>query len=240
MAQPFDAVSLKGASQCPHCGNVGVVLESSELRQVCGLCGAPRVVPSDESIKLSGREAPALREAQKARRNRMLWRSLGLVSGSIGAFWTLASLIVMALGAGTVGFVLAIAGILPLLLLTITAITRSRANGAAIQQQLDEAWKSAARDVVLSQNKAVTAASLAKALPISEAAAETLLAQLSVDDSLRSDVTDDGQVAFSVHGSRIEVPQPAAPADDLEKRFAALEESLADEAAADANRHQKR
>ncbi len=261
---------MKGASECPHCGAFGVVLNDDELRYVCGVCGGPRISIDAADVELSGHESEPLAKAQAGRKHRFLWRMGGVFGGLVGAFG-LVTTAVMALlfEPGLIGAGLGIAAALPFLLLAFTAVGKSRARSEDIKRSLDQAWKSAARDIVLATPDGLTAKQLSEKLPVAENAAETILAELSVDDMLQSRITDEGRLRFTATpAARMRVEEAAAQSsksadvarlgaaktqladpqaalqadgeDELEERFEALEEAMAAEQQAAAEASQSR
>ncbi|MBW2452858.1 MAG: zinc ribbon domain-containing protein [Deltaproteobacteria bacterium] len=261
---------LKGATECPHCGSHAVTLRHDEHRYVCGVCGGPRVRIDTQGVELSGGEAAPLELAQAGRKSRFWWRLWGVFGGLVGAFGLLATtLMVLLFEPGLIGAGLGLAAALPFLLLAFTALGKSKARTEDIQRAIDGAWTSAARDIVLASPDGLTARQLSKQLPVSEQAAETILAELSVDDMLQSRVTDDGKLQFSATAAaRIEIDAQAAEGGAplsaaerqtlgtantvldarevaLKARFEALEEAVAEEeqaaaeAAAEATAAQK-
>jgi len=245
---------LKGASECPHCGSHAVTLRHDEHRYVCGVCGGPRIHIDAEDVELSGDEFEPLQRAQAARKSRFWWRLWGVFGGLVGSFGLLTTAIMALLfEPGVIGAGLGIAAALPFLLLAFTALGKNKTRTEDIQRAVDAAWKSAARDLVLASPEGLTAKQLSKKLPLSVQAAETLLAELSVDDMLQSRVTDDGKLQFSASAAaRIQIDAEAGAAgakltsaerhqmgkaktlvdagdDELEERFEALEEAFAAE-----------
>jgi hypothetical protein len=251
MTAPYDPASpLAGASRCPHCGAHARVLESDELRVVCGVCGAPRVVASDPGVTLSGREVGPLESAESARRKRFLWKLAAVFAGAIGGAGVLATML-LALLFGLAGTAFGAAAALPFIVVALVALGQARGKSAELTRAVGEAWKSAARDVVMQSKQGVTSEQLAAALAVSPAGAETLLTELAVEDAFRSEVTDDGRLIVAPGAAlslRIDTDAQGAgktvvgetlvadSADPLEARFAELEESLAaeEQAAAEA------
>src|SRR5690606_39063157 len=113
---------------------------------------------------------------------------------------------------------------LPWLVLTILASQRAASQTKDVQRALDEAWRTAARDLVIASKNGITAADLAERMGLDQTAAENLVAEVSIDDAVRSRMTDDGRIIVApVEGLRIDTG-PAQPAlDPLEEKFAALE-----------------
>jgi hypothetical protein len=248
---------LKDASECPHCGAHAVVLSHDEHRYVCGVCGGPRIRIEAAGVELSGGESAPLEKAQGSRKSRFLWRLGGVFGGLVGAFGLMTTaLMALLFEPGLVGAGLGIAASLPFLLLAFTALGKSRARTEDIKRALDQAWKSAARDIVLASPDGLTAKQLSEKLPVSESAAETILAELSVDDMLYSRITDEGRLQFSATpATRLRVDEAAAqgsdkasevqhlgsaktqladPEAELVERFEALEDAMAAEEQADA------
>jgi hypothetical protein len=109
-------------------------------------------------------------------------------------------------GAGWLGIGVVFA--LPLVALLVASLRASRARSHALAQAIDLAWRSAARDVVLSAKNGITTEGLTQLLPISADAAEHLLTELTIEDSVSSHITDEGQIVFTP-GLRI-AASPAA------------------------------
>ena len=238
MTSAYDPANpLADASPCPHCGAFARIVKSDELRFVCGVCGAPRIPAQD----LSGRELEPLKAAQAARRSRFLWRFGGLFAGAVGGAGMLMT-VLLALILGWGGFAFGFALTLPFIVLAIVALARVGGKSTQISEALKEAWKSATRDVVMRAEHGVTPAHLAKALPLSEAGAESLLTEISVEDAFQSRITDEGKiVVMPVGGTSLRIDAgaqgaartiPEQPVDPLEARFAELEQSMAEEDAA--------
>jgi hypothetical protein len=232
---------LKGASTCPQCGGHAKAVPHDEYRFVCDLCGAPRIEASVPGIELSGDERDNLAKAQKQIVARRFWRLgglMGALAGATGLFFTLLLQLLFS-PASILWGVMGVAMSLPFVLLALAAIGKSKSLTGSIDREIDEAWRTAARDVVI-QRGSVTAEQLAEILPMNQADAEQVAAELSVDGMLRSRITDDGELRLSPSTSvRIDAgAHPTAQTihseDPLEQRFEALEEALAAEEAAQA------
>jgi hypothetical protein len=229
---------LEGASECPHCGGVAKAVPHDEYRYVCNLCGAPRIEAAVEGIELSGDEHDNLNNARDAIRQRNWWRFGGVLGGLAGSFGLLVTLIFQLLFSpesalwSATGVVMS----LPFILLAFVALARSKSKTEEIDREIDEAWRTAARDVVM-QSESITAQQLTEILPMNQADAEQVAAELSVDDLLHSRITDDGKLRLEPVAS-VRIDAGATPGgktivsdDSLEQRFEALEEAMATEAA---------
>ena len=229
---------LKGATTCPHCGGYAKISPHPELRFVCNICGAPRIEIDAEGYTLSGREKKHLLAARAAQKGRLGWRLGGFLGGATAAAGlALTALVQLIFSPGLWWAGLGITLALPFILLAITAVRKSRAKGETLDEELDEAWKSAARDVIASTDGSLTAERLTEILPLSQADAEELSAELAVDEMVHSRVTDDGHLALS-SSTKVRIDEGARPDartlhgdDPLEARFEALEEALAAEEA---------
>jgi hypothetical protein len=252
---------LKGADRCPVCHNRGRVVSDDEYRFVCGLCGAPRVKTKGTELTLSGQEAAPLRLAQKARAIRARWRIAGAFGGAIGGL-TLATTALMWLifSTGIAFNATALLLALPFVLLAAAAFAKNKSLGTEVAHHVDEAWKSAVRDAVRAIGGEVTAPMVSELLPISETGADEMLAELSVEVQLRSRITSEGRLAYESDTAgapaataastqvRVDVGVNAAGKtqvadegeEELEARFEALEEALAAEDAANAEKTAKR
>ncbi len=216
---------------CPHGNHSGGTRPHDELRQVCLVCGGPRVAAGAPT---TGSEIEPLKQARRAVSRRRAWRltaGLGAVVGALDASIGLA----IAFLFGGIGFVSGgfLAMALPFALLFLVGLARSAGFSGEIGARVAEAWKNAARDVAVGAGH-ITAAELAKTLGASESEAERWLAELTASDALRSEVTDEGQVAYSSSSAELaanpvridtEIPDAAEPTDEeaeLEARFAEL------------------
>jgi ribosomal protein S27AE len=227
---------LKDASKCPHCGGLGIVVPHDDLRYVCGLCGGPRI-RVDDDLELSGDEIEPLRAGEQSRKSRFLWRVAGLFGAAAGGFGVLVSVfaaLLLGWGWGLGGVVMS----LPFILLAIAGFAKASSKTDEMQAHIHQAWKLAARDVVERAQGGVDAKRLAEIMHLTDAGAEQMMADLTVDNMFRSSITDDGRLRVEPMTS-IRVDPAAQPAgktlaveDDLEARFEALEEALEDEQAA--------
>ncbi len=227
---------LAGATVCPHCNGVANVVPHPRLKQVCGLCGAPRVEPVGQPA-LSGNEREPLARARTAERQRIQWKIGGwfggITSGFILLLWLLWALI---FGVGVAWAATGLALAAPFLAVAIAGIARSKAKDGEVERALGEAYRSAARDLILAQPNGITTRELAAMLPLSEDEVEQLAAELSVESLVSSRVTEDGQLllqaasgASPAPGPRIDVGAVDPHADPLEERFAELEAQQAEE-----------
>ncbi|MBI4705300.1 MAG: zinc ribbon domain-containing protein [Deltaproteobacteria bacterium] len=220
-----------GAPKCPHCRTAAKVSSHPELRCICYACGAPRISVAARGIELSGKEIRPLRRAREAWRARLAWRIGGAFGAAGTGFVLLATALAALLGVGIVGTGLGVLVSLPFLLLALLALARSRQRTADVVQAIDDAWKSAARDVAEQAAKPIAAADLGAALGIEEEQAEGLLAALTVDDELEAEVTDQGRLSF---GRPVRIAADAeAPAGEPE---AEVEQALDEQAKARAER----
>ena len=232
---------LENASKCPHCGGMGIVVPHDELRYVCGICGGPRIKVDDE-LELSGDEIEPLRAAEQSRKLRFLWRVAGLFGAAVGGFGVLAAVLaglIVSWGWGAAGVVMS----LPFVLLAIAGFAKATGKTDELQSHVHQAWKLAARDVVERAQGVVDAKRLGEIMHLSDAGAEQMMADLTVDNMFRSSISDDGRLRVEPIAS-VRVDPGANPAgktmvaeDDLEARFEALEEAVeAEEKAAHTQR----
>lgn len=223
------------ALTCALCGAVADASPDDELRFRCDVCGAPRVPLSDTAIRRSGKEIPMLKRAEAARRARA-WGRTGAIVGGLGLasvflFFTALTLIFSSATIGILGVLFSA----PFGALLAWSILRAKARGKEIAPALDAAWLAVATDVAEQTAGTLTARDLANKMRIDETQAEELLAQLTVNDILRSDVTDAGEVAYNrlrvaplpEAGARTEPPTTAGAATTGE--HVAVRESAAAE-----------
>ncbi|MBM4356768.1 MAG: hypothetical protein FJ096_01530 [Deltaproteobacteria bacterium] len=224
-------------STCPHGNHVATTNPHPELRQICGVCGGPRVA---SGAPTSGGEVAALEAAKDAYTRRTSWRFGAGCSAAIAAFSGVVGLALLRLDHGwattvAVPFLLLAA---PFALVFITGLLKSARHSKELAQQIASAWSRAARDVALAAGRPIDAATLAHTLGSTEEEADRWLAELSVSGVVRSEVTDDGQIVYQpparlrvdTEGSRPATARPTtgsaegmSDADaELEARFAEL------------------
>ncbi len=203
MTPPMDA--------CPHGNHVGFTRPHDELRQVCSVCGGPRV---QSGAPTAGSEVQPLRDARRAFSRRRAWR----IASTLGAVVSVADGCIGALLAALLGFGYVsgafFAMAVPFALLLFVGLARSAVFSRELGQRLTEAWKNAARDVAVAAKRPVTAAELAQVLGATETEADHWLAELTAADVVKSEVTDDGQLRYAPaqFGVRIDTGPDAAHA----------------------------
>lgn len=207
------------ANRCPHCKSVADVEPSDAVRQRCRVCGGPRVPVEDPKVVRSGREIPVLK---KARRSHLRGSGWALASGVIAGFGVLSLLVVLLVLAiaspGLIATFAALGAVAVPFLFAFLAWRRAKSARADLKGSLDEAWALVAGDVLAHKGEELTAGELAKLMRIEVAAAEQLLAELSVRDFVHARVTDEGDLAYSVPAPklRIEDAELDLPADEAE------------------------
>lgn len=217
--------------RCPHCNAVTTSSPDKELRYRCDLCGGPRVPRGDPAIRRGKREVPFLKRANEARKERAKSRALAAVSAALGfgttalaALWALIFGVSIGLGV-TWGL---FAGIAALTL--IWSVRRAGEKTREIAPQIDQAWTRAAADTALAIKGPFSAARLAKAMGVDEALAEELLAQLDVNDVVRSDVTESGEIAYQTK-LRFGAPGTSGTPEEEAEALAEAEAMAAEERA---------
>jgi hypothetical protein len=190
------------------------------LRQRCRVCGGPRVVVDDKVVVRSGREIKPLERAQQARVRRALWLASAGVVGGFGVLSLSVTLLVLLVTSPGVIGALAMFGAAAIpFVVAALAWRKAKGHGKELATALDQAWAFAAEDVVTDKGKDLTASELAKILRMEEREAEELLAQLSANDVVRSEVTEGGDVIYGATTKlRVEDPTPSSePLEDAEE-----------------------
>lgn len=221
-------------SPCPHGNHVAATASHLELRQVCGVCGGPRVAAGAPT---TGGEVPDLRAARSAYSRRTSWRFGAGCSAAISSVGLILGLALLRLDSGwattfAAGFLLLAA---PFALVFVTGLLKSARYTKELSHSVASAWNRAARDVALHAPTPIDAATLANLLGASESEADLWLTELSVGGVLRSEITDDGRIVYH-RASRMRVDVGGADASgdpgaadavsdteaELEARFAEL------------------
>ena len=207
----------KAVERCPHCGNLAGLEISPHLRYRCLVCGGPRVPIVGVRVARSQREAKPLGIARSAQRSAWLYRLLWVASGVLGSFSfsvTLMLLLVFS-GLGSLWSLSLLFAAIPLAL-AWWANKRSRRARQTASAAMDDAWASVAHELLAARDRELTSAELAEAMLTSEAHADRLLARLNADDEVRSHITDEGQVTYSVRApQRVRIPVEPTAEDDL-------------------------
>lgn len=217
--------------RCPHCNAVTTSSPDKELRFHCDLCGGPRVPRVDPKLRRSKRDVPFLKRAEEARRSRAKYRAMTAVFGVLGVGTTgLAGLWALVFGLSLgLGITWALfAGVA--LFTVLWSVRRAGEKTKEIVPAIDQAWMRAAGDVAAALKGPFTAEKLGKAMGLDEAAAEELLAQLDVNDMIRSEVTEAGEIAYQTKlrfGDPGTGGTPQEEAEALAEAEAMLDESRA-------------
>lgn len=218
--------------RCPHCRAAVSVRPGRRGGLRCRLCGGPRVVVRDSRVVLSGSEVPHLVQARKDQRAAWLWLGATFVTGTLATFFFL----LLTIGVlvfrpeTTTTLLLFLLGTFPWLSAVI-AHRRSRAAQQRADAATRQAQLSAARDVLTGSERAITAPKLAHVLELPIDVTERLLAELNVEDTVMSEITDAGEVTYRMAPLRLRVEGDGA---EWEPRFDAatdVEEDAAHDAA---------
>jgi hypothetical protein len=155
------------------------------MRFKCDLCGGPRIPVLSPALRRSGKEIPALKLAEDARKGRAGARATA-IAGGVGLSFTVLTFaifwLIWGLGVASAIAFLAIAG--PFGALLAWGAQKAAKRGKEIQPALDAAWIAAASDVAAQSRGQLTARDLAVAMGIDEAKAEELLAMVDVNRSI--------------------------------------------------------
>lgn len=202
---------------CPHGNHSALTQSHPELRQICAVCGGPRVPASSPT---SGTEIPALREAKDAYVRRTSWR---FGSGCGAAVTVLGSILGLALlrldsGVATTFAIGALVATFPFALVLVSGLVKSRGFTRTIAAAIARAWSLALRDVVQRSDRPIHPARLARELGVDETQADRWLAELSVEGVVRSEVTEDGQIVY-VPSGRVRVDPALGSADAARVRL---------------------
>lgn len=173
-------------NRCPICGAFARVDRDETFRFVCGVCGSPRI--ATKAVPLPQESLLALRHAAQAKRSAFAWRVAAWGLG-IPAALSLALAAVLAPASLLASGVLIACGVV--MAIFATRSSRMAATGRKkLRSSVDQAWEAAALAVLDQRGKETTAVDLAKALEISEADAEAMLASLSARSRVNVRVED--------------------------------------------------
>lgn len=212
-------------STCPHCGGTAGVSPDQEMRFKCDLCGGPRIPILAPSIRTSGKDLPALKKAEDARKGRAKARAAA-IAGGVGLSFTVFTFAIFWLifGLGIVSGALFLTLAAPLAGLLAWGSQKAAARGKEIQPALDAAWLAVASDVAAQSRGQLTAHDLAVAMGIDEAKAEELLAMVDVHRAVGGGARTDAMAAFD---AKLRVAAESAQAAQAAEREAMAEDEAA-------------
>jgi hypothetical protein len=196
-------------------------------------------VPVDDArVVRSGREAPLLARARRARKLCASWR---LGAGVVAGFGLLSLLVALAVlliaSPGVIGTLGMLAMVSVPLVMALLAFRRGQRERRELAQSLDRAWALVAGDVLASRGEELTAQELASSLRTDERYAEGLLAELNVSDFVHARVTDEGDVVYSTRApARLRVDQSSHEAGVMGANSAVTELGGETDSAAEAQK----
>jgi hypothetical protein len=209
---PIPTITDPELTQCPHCNAKARTLADERFRWVCGACGCARV-PSPDPKAHSEAEKQHLQQSAKLVTQARLARVGGTFTGlGATAIAFLAVLCLFVLHTNPIFSLVMIGLSVFLSVLTLSFGRSARTKIDEAKTEVTQAWQLVAEALLHSHGRALTAAELGTMMRTTEADAERLLTLLSVDDKVRSVVTDDAQLRYSVPAQmRVENPAAHAP-----------------------------
>jgi hypothetical protein len=170
------------------------------------------VVSDQVKLALSGKEVGQLQEARRAGRARWLWLAASGTSGLVAAgSFTFALLLVLLFDPSAVVASLLLGLALFPLAFALWSFRRAQRAGTAASTALHEARLGAVRDA-LSDGRELSANDVSSLLALPPEASEHLLAELNVDDSVMSTVTDAGDVTYRTASLKMRIDEVARAA----------------------------
>ena len=207
-----------GSQQCPRCGSranrigrcsqcqaVATIEPSGALNWVCSVCGSARLLDSTREAEPAIQQL--LHDATHAHRLSKVATPIAFVAAALGVLGLfLALLLRSAFGAGDA--VTAALVSLPAFLILLSALgyTWSSKLRKTRGTRLDEAYKQALVQYLAAGAAATTPNQFSELFGIEPRKAEQLLSQLNVRDDVTSEITEDGQLAYSIRSL-----EPASP-----------------------------
>ena len=173
------------AYRCPLCQAISDVEASGTPNTRCRSCGGPRIPPNESPI--SEAEVALLRSARSEQLRAGAFRAgsgFALASGAVSLLVTLVVFLVTS-PAALAKVAALIASVVPFAL-SFVALRRARSHAKKFEAALQQAWFLAASRLVQAHDGKLGAKDLAQLLRVDEARAELLLAEVSVQDLLRS------------------------------------------------------
>jgi hypothetical protein len=214
---------------CPHCRTTAGVTSARGGGYRCKLCGGPRVVSSDAIVALSGNEVPLLQEARRSGRARWLWLAASGSSALVAAGSLTFALVLVLLFDPTAIVTTLLLGLAALpLIFALWSFRRAGRARSAASAALHEARLGALRDT-LGHGRELSANDVSRLLALPAETSENLLAELNVDDSITSTVTEAGDVTYRTASLRMRIDEAARAAglDETGEQASANEEDAA-------------
>lgn len=186
-------------NRCPHCRTICRTQPHAELHHKCSVCGKPRLPPGPSTSPISPVVSNALARAYGEHNHALFLRFLAYfltaLSGFSGLFVVLFLWVANLSTTGNVTF-----SILPVvpLLFAIFAHFSSKKALLGRAQALDMAYAEQVVSLLTQIGTSADGARIAGMLGLSLDRTEAILSKLNADDRMTSDVTDDGEVVYSV------------------------------------------
>ncbi|HEX2670115.1 MAG TPA: hypothetical protein VHM25_04545 [Polyangiaceae bacterium] len=198
------------AYRCPLCQAISDVEASDTPYTRCRSCGGPRIPPSESPI--SEAEVALLRSARSEQLRAAAFRAgsgFALASGAVSLLVTLVVLLVTS-PAALAKVAALIASVVPFAL-SFFALRRARSHAKKFDAALQQAWFLAASRLVQAHEGKLGAKELAQLLRVDEARAELLLAEVNVQDLLRSPAELAPRVRVTELSDPVEIAAAAEP-----------------------------
>jgi hypothetical protein len=156
----------------------------------------------------------ALRRAGHSHHIAATWRAIGFAAIGFGIFGALVLSVVLSVApAGDIGAAIAMLAAAIPIVVGIISVRRGIGAQRESETQLNEAWSEAAAAVARSREGRIDARTLARATGLDDAAAESLLSQMTLKDRLAREVTGEGGLTYKLLDSdvtRAEIPTRVA------------------------------
>lgn len=190
------------AYRCPLCHALADIEASPTLYYRCRVCGGPRIPPDGSPVSES--EAALLRTARSEQLRAGAFKAgAGFAAASGVLSFLVTSVVLLATAPAPFAKFAAFAGCLVPVVLAFFALGRSRIHAKKLDAALQGAWLLAASRLVAQAGGQISSALLATKLRVSEARAEFLLAEVSVQDLISQ--------APAALQARLRVTELAAP-----------------------------
>jgi len=193
--------------RCAQCQAVASIEPNKSLVWACSVCGSARLVNS--SCEAQPEIQQSLHAATRAHRLSKVATPLSIVTTVVGVVALLFALLlksVFSASDSTTAWLVS----LPVLILFLSALgyawsSKLRKSRGA---RLDDAYRQALLRQLSANTSGSTSSELAKVLGVEPKLTERLLAQLNVRDDVTAEVTEEGQIAYSMRSLQGPMTQP--------------------------------
>jgi hypothetical protein len=205
---PACGVARGEALRCPHCRAIADLETCDVLHFACAICGGARIPTDDAALVRSNAELDLLKQAGRARTVGGVWKIGAAVTGGFGVLAAMVLALVVAVAhPGTLATIAAAVVAAAPFVFAALAWGHAAARTKEAASTVDQAWHLVVAELARAHGGEIDAAAVAKAMRISQAGADRLLATMSAKSLLAGSVTSEGALRYRLLSGAPSTPQ---------------------------------